>query len=76
MDSMVSAAERVQDVILKKIKAGDTAGLAVREVTGVITLEDILEEMIRAEIVDEHDTFVANDSLQKVHKVRPSLLNR
>lgn len=37
--------------------------------TGVITLEDILEEVIKAEIIDEHDTFVANDSMQKVHKV-------
>lgn len=61
----------VQDMILKKIKAGDTAALSVREVRGVITLEDILEEMIQAEIVDEHDTFVANDSMQRVHKVRP-----
>lgn len=40
------------------------------QVTGVITLEDILEEVIKAEIIDEHDTFVANDSMQKVHKVR------
>lgn len=39
------------------------------QVTGVITLEDILEEVIKAEIIDEHDTFVANDSMQKVHKV-------
>lgn len=28
--------------------------------------------MIKAEIIDEHDTFVANDSMQKVQKVRLS----
>lgn len=59
----------MQEMILKKIKVGDSPGLSVREVTGVITLEDILEEMIKAEIVDEHDTFVANDSMQRVNKV-------
>lgn len=70
---VTAALSRMQDMILKNIKAGDTAALAVREVRGVITLEDILEEMIRAEIVDEHDTYVANDSMQRVHKVRRQL---
>lgn len=38
----------------------------------MITLEDILEEVIKAEIIDEHDTYTANDSVSEAEKVRLS----
>jgi len=43
---------------------------ATRRMTGIITLEDVLEEVIKAEIVDEHDTFVANNMGAKVQNTR------
>lgn len=43
---------------------------AMRRVTGIISLEDVLEEVIKAEIVDEHDTFVANNKGARVRTAR------
>lgn len=40
------------------------------QITGVISLEDILETVIKADIVDEHDTYVESASVDDVEKVR------
>lgn len=36
--------------------------------TGVVTLEDVLEELIKSEIVDETDNFVSNDHHQAIKR--------
>lgn len=41
--------------------AQSALAIAPKEVTGVITLEDVLEEVIQDEIVDESDTFTSNE---------------
>ncbi|CAD7694704.1 unnamed protein product [Ostreobium quekettii] len=49
-------------------KAGE--GEKTREVTGVITLEDVLEELINAEIIDESDQFLNNDQSSRIERGR------
>eukprot|EP00873_Tetraselmis_striata_P042726 jgi/Tetstr1/462990/TSEL_007930.t2 len=39
---------------------------AERTISGVITLEDVLEEVIQAEIVDESDQYMSNDMKTKI----------
>jgi metal transporter CNNM len=39
---------------------------AERVISGVITLEDVLEEVIQAEIVDESDQYMSNDMQTKI----------
>ncbi|GMH40825.1 hypothetical protein BSKO_08729 [Bryopsis sp. KO-2023] len=46
------------------------------EVTGVITLEDVIEEVMKTEIIDETDNYVNNDHRQRTkrdHKNRPAV---
>jgi len=43
---------------------------ATRQVTGIITLEDVLEEVIKAEIVDEHDNYISNNKGARVKSAR------
>ncbi|CAD7701894.1 unnamed protein product, partial [Ostreobium quekettii] len=45
-------------------------GGKTKEVTGVITLEDVLEELIDAEIIDESDQYVNNDQHSKIERGR------
>ena len=64
--------------MLNEFKAGDKGHMAIvqtinnegegdpfHETVGLVTLEDIIEEMIQAEIVDETDVFVDNKSKKK-----------
>ena len=61
------------DSMHKLISSMEPAGVEPgnRFITGIITLEDVLEEVINAEIVDEHDNFVSNSqgSARVVHHV-------
>lgn len=41
-------------------------------VTGVITLEDVLEEVINNEITDESDQYVSNDQRERIMRDRPT----
>ena len=43
---------------------------ATRQVTGIITLEDVLEEVIKAEIVDEHDNYISNNKGARAKSAR------
>ncbi|MEW5317714.1 MAG: hypothetical protein WDW38_008993 [Sanguina aurantia] len=44
------------------------ASVAVGQPIGIITIEDVIEELIRCEIVDETDRFVDNERLIKVNQ--------
>lgn len=66
--------------MLKEFKAGQSHIAVVRRVnntgdgdpfyenTGVVTLEDVIEEILQQEIIDETDVYVDNRSMAKVNR--------
>ncbi|KAG2378677.1 hypothetical protein C9374_007825 [Naegleria lovaniensis] len=75
------------DEMLKIFKSGKTHMAIVHEprepesggdpyyaIVGIVTLEDIIEEIIKDEIVDETDIYVDNTSLSKINRPQNSIL--
>jgi len=66
---IITESKRQLDIMLDEFRTGEKGHLAIvkedDEVIGLVTLEDIIEEIIQFEIIDEDDRYVDNRSKKK-----------